>query len=177
MKEQRLCVGQKVNSACNVTHATLLLGLHQLAQCFQNQLSALTADPARGLALHYKNESKKHKNKQGTKRYAGTEPWWQVHKFKPTNPKFYLSIVLLKQWAFLSLHSQGAWWDWPLGNPKVVSSTFSFGCPRGLALVRMLPSLSYCQNSHIVNLYPLASIPKAHKGPSLELFILGGCYG
>lgn len=66
MKEQRLCVSQEVNSACNVTHATLLLGLHQLAQCFQNQLFALSADPAKGLALHYKNESKSRKDKAET---------------------------------------------------------------------------------------------------------------
>lgn len=55
IKEQRLCVSQEVNSACNVTHATLLLGLHQLAQYCQNPLSALNADPAKGLALHCKN--------------------------------------------------------------------------------------------------------------------------
>lgn len=29
-----VCVSQEVNLACNVTHATLLLGLHQLAQYF-----------------------------------------------------------------------------------------------------------------------------------------------
>lgn len=34
MKERRWRASQEVNSACNVTHATLLLGLHQLAQYF-----------------------------------------------------------------------------------------------------------------------------------------------
>lgn len=64
----------------------------------------------------------------------------------------------------------------PVGNPKARSCPFSiFCCFSGLTVVRMFPSLSCCQNDHIPNLHPRASIPKAHRWPVLgQAFFSGG---
>lgn len=46
------------------------------------------------------------KTRKALKRYAGSEPWEQVHKLDPANPKFQFLITTPNQQALLSLPFQ-----------------------------------------------------------------------